>query len=226
MSSSDDPAQIFDQLFPSGLFRPEILEAIAPEGWEASPLARGFESSPPGKSSILSALLPWRKPNQPSSRADPQRECAQLVAAGLWHVFAEHEVVGPDGEKIDLGSWRGVAEEIADWLNRSLGDDRYQYTRFYMGQANLTRHRVDLAPVFRLIFARFRQLEMDWQYDMPRLDVVTLGEPDEHTVRMKADLDAADRRARQNARDVPAPSIVKAFQEVFGRLPAGWPPEV
>jgi hypothetical protein len=39
-------------------------------------------------------------------------------------------------------------------------------------------------------------------------------------------LDQSHREAVEDARRRPPPETVKAYQEVFGRLPQGWPPEV
>jgi hypothetical protein len=42
--------------------------------------------------------------------------------------------------------------------------------------------------------------------------------------RIRADLAASNARAREEAMDRPAPATVRAYREVYGRDPRGWPP--
>jgi hypothetical protein len=58
----------------------------------------------------------------------------ELVAMCLWDVFSnENEVVDPDGQPVDIGSWRGAAGFLADQLNHESGESRCDYMDFYMG---------------------------------------------------------------------------------------------
>ncbi len=41
---------------------------------------------------------------------------------------------------------------------------------------------------------------------------------------LKASLDAAYRESVEKARAGPPPAVVRSYQRIYGRLPAGWPP--
>jgi len=52
----------------------------------------------------------------------PERELRELVGMCLWDVFSDnHEVIGPDGRAVDLGSFRASAGFLAEFLNREIG---------------------------------------------------------------------------------------------------------
>jgi hypothetical protein len=42
--------------------------------------------------------------------------------------------------------------------------------------------------------------------------------------RFRAELREANARAREDAMDRPAPATVRAYRQVYGRDPRGWPP--
>jgi hypothetical protein len=42
---------------------------------------------------------------------------------------------------------------------------------------------------------------------------------------MQATLAEGNEQARQEAMDRPAPPVVRAYEDVFGREPRGWPPD-
>ena len=155
----------------------------------------------------------------------PGEESWELAGMCLWDVCGEHEVIDPEGREVDLGSWRGSAGVIADWLNEHGPVQHYQYEDFYMG-SSLVGHRADLKTVYRLIFARLKAHRFDWRYHFPRLNVVHFGggEPDDAYLKIKTDLDLAHDEDRRRARAQEPPSIVQAYIDVFGRNPSGWPP--
>lgn len=192
----------------------------------------------------------------PNSR----EECADLLGCCLWDVFADnHDVVTADGMLVDLGSFRSAAGFIADFRHRrncsqeGLGN-RGDYIEFYMG-TTLVRHRVDLTPVYELIFRRMRHIGLSWRYAHPRLYAIDLGslsnmaeddvpealryDPTESFWRerqlaerqtelaeFRQNLDEAYRASIQNACDGPPPATVRAYQRVYGHDPDGWPPKV
>lgn len=126
--------------------------------------------------------------------------------------------------------------------------DGGDYMRFYMGTWWLAR-RADLSPVYRLIFHRLKSLGADWTYSFPRLYLIDFGSRDEEDpgtdydpsaalakelerkaraeelrqTRRKMDRDtlAAKREARRND----PPATVRAYQEIYCKFPAGWPPD-
>ena len=128
------------------------------------------------------------------------------------------------------------------WDTRGCG-----YMDFYMGTGWVGR-RADLGPVYRLIFKRLQAHGADWAYAFPRIHVIDFGSREEDSgtdydpsaalekeaerkaraeelrqMRRKMDHDtlSAKREARRNK----PPATVRAYQDVFGSFPAGWPPD-
>ena len=62
------------------------------------------------------------------------QEVQELVGQCLWDVFSDgHEVVAEDRRVLDLGSFRGSGDFLAEILNRQIGAEHYDYLSFYMG---------------------------------------------------------------------------------------------
>ncbi|MDT7858314.1 hypothetical protein RQM47_16820 [Rubrivirga sp. S365] len=114
-----------------------------------------------------------------------------LLGEVLWDVFSDnHDVVGPDGELYDLGSFRGSADFIADVVNDRLPDDlragpsrsergwgvrgvgAFVYLDFYMGTLGADKGRV--RPFYVRVFERLRERGCDWRYASPSLGAVRL----------------------------------------------------
>ena len=148
--SDDECRELFDTLFPEGFAGPDVQAELAPEGWEASPLKAVFHPSPEqvyeesvqmhrniqrlkkkqqegeeeageeadGKEPTLAEIeADWQDPP-----ADPEREVRELVGMCVWDIFSDnHEVTAADGRVADLGSQRGSAGFIAEWVNTRLG---------------------------------------------------------------------------------------------------------
>jgi hypothetical protein len=120
--------------------------------------------------------------------------------------------------------------------------------RFYMGTIWISA-RADLTPVYRMVFHRLQALGADWEYHFPELGIVDLSalrqemeKPEEYSPSeafareqeererkeelecFRKDLAEANEQARRQALDRPPPATVRAYQEVFGRDPKGWPP--
>lgn len=125
--------------------------------------------------------------------------------------------------------------------------DGADYMRFYMGTIWLSG-RADLTPVYRLIFRRLQAQGADWRYSFPRLFLISPAEFAEHAglsydpsqevaneieraaqeeeaERTRKKLDRANLKAQREARAKPPPETVRAYQEVFGKFPSGWPPD-
>lgn len=184
--------------------------------------------------------------------ARQEEEVTELIGMCLWDVFSDnHEVLAADGRLVDLGSFRGSSAFLDEYVTskshrgRSMDGD---YLGFYLG-TSLIGGRADLAPIYAMIFRRLREAGADWVYHFPELHLVELGEPDEppdgttgysvtrsaladvqrqkdraETERLKAELAASHARAREEALDRPAPETVRAYRQVYGRDPGGWPP--
>jgi len=179
----------------------ELLQALAPGGWENSPLCRIFHPTP---DQLRSERERWRRglrllsgagesgneaglddsaEGEPSKPIRPEREVVDLVGLALWDVFSDnHSVIDPDGVEFDLGSFRASAAFISEAM-----EVRYPalgpwggYLDFFMGTA-LVRHRADLLPLYRWIFERLREAGCDWRYSFPRLYLVQLEEDREES---------------------------------------------
>jgi hypothetical protein len=179
-----------------------------------------------------------------------QKEITELMGFCLWDTFSDnHEVIASDGRCVDLGSFRGSSAFLDEYLHdyRNTwreGDDM----RFYLGSM-LIRGRADLAPVYALIFRRLKVLGANWVYHFPEVYLTDFSAADmdsepqkpysvseaavaeldaqkkrRRIERIRADLAADNARAREEAMDRPPPGTVRAYREVYGRDPRGWPP--
>jgi hypothetical protein len=265
----------FERLFPRGFAGPDVLLELAPDGWENSPLLAVYHPSPTQNYEeslrLHRNLLRLRRPDDqrpiPPERTldlvagdflerpiETEKEVRELVGQCLWDIFSDsHEVVGPDGRLLDLGSFRGSGGFLAEVLNRQIGAEQYDYMDFYMGTIWLSQ-RADLTPVYRLIFRRLHDRRLDWIYHFPRLHAIDLrplktaldqkNEPDwlnyspsdalakeveqkEHDQKLaefRESLDEGYREAIEEALNAPPPRTVQAYAAVHGRFPRGWPP--
>ena len=129
------------------------------------------------------------------------------------------------------------------------GEPVYKYTDFYMG-TQMIAHRTDLSPMYVLIFKRLLRADCDWKYTFPRLSLISFPkqpkegaedfeeydpsaafaeeeeerERKEETAKLREELDEAYRENVERARDEEPPTTVRAYRDVFGELPEGWPP--
>lgn len=180
-------------------------------------------------------------------------DCADLLGRCLWDVFSDnHEVLTADGTRVDLGSFRTAAEFIADFRSRrrshAAAPRAWDYMDFYLGTCGVDPE-IDLCPFYELIFSRMRAVDLDWRYVHRRLHLLELNElrdelddldaydPSEAVARelsrkeraadvaeLRASLDAAYREEVERARSGPPPAVVRSFEKIFDRTPAGWPP--
>jgi hypothetical protein len=273
--------ELFQSLFPNGLDDPSLMQKLAPEGWERSPLVLAYH---PTAEQVFEETLRFRdnlrrlrgkkvpleeepqitldalRREMPVDAPKPAEECADLLGRCLWDVFADnHDVCTAKGALIDLGSFRAAASFIADFRQRRSHSEawlngRRDYLEFYLGTW-MVRHRADLTPVYKLIFRRMQELGLDWRYAHPRLMLVDFRplhealesenlpeavryDPTENYWRERReaahDADVADLRRSlyeaykesvAEARHDSPPATVRAYQRVYGRFPAGWPPE-
>lgn len=185
---------------------------------------------------------------------ETNREIRELVGQCLWDVFSDsHEVIAADGRLLDLGSFRCSGDFLAEVLNRQIGERRYGYLDFYLGAIWIAQ-RADLTPVYAMIFRRLNRRDLDWIYHFPRLYAIDLrplnaalgqaNEPewlnyspsealakeqeeqerDRELAEFRESLDEGYREAVAEALKHSPPPTVRAYEAVYGRFPAGWPP--
>jgi hypothetical protein len=138
----------FGRLFPNGLSGPDVQGEIA-----------------------FDKIADWNPADDP---AENSRNVAELLGRCVWDIFSnEHEVIAPDGRLIDLGSFRGSGEFIADYLNRCKGRREWDYMDFYLGTgAPWSLAQAGLGSVYELIFRRLHRRGLNWVYHFPRLHLV------------------------------------------------------
>jgi hypothetical protein len=191
-----------------------------------------------------------RREYEPSP-VNEEEEVTELVGLCLWDVFSDnHDVIAADGRLADIGSFRGAGAFLDEHLTRDReGWREGDYLRFYLGTIWMSR-RADLTSVYAMIFRRLKAAGADWVYHFPELGIVELGSADDDTdepnkeysvsqaavaeleaqqrraevERFRAELREANARAREEAIDRPPPATVRAYREVYGRDPHGWPP--
>jgi hypothetical protein len=269
---------LFDRLFPRGFAGQDVLDEIAPEGWERSPLVACFhpsveriyeervlmhrnleelrrlgrrrDRSMADVSSPEPTLEEVRNEYEPSP-VQQHDEVTELVGLCLWDTFSDnHEVVAADGRLADIGSFRGAGAFIDEHLTRDRDGLREgDYMRFYMGTIWIGQ-RADLAPVYAMIFSRLKAVGADWIYHFPELGVVELPSRNDDRAtsapgysvsqsavaeldaqrrhaeiqQFRAELEDLNARARDEAMDREPPATVRAYRQVYGRDPRGWPP--
>lgn len=175
----------------------------------------------------------------------PAEEIVYLTGLCLWDIFSNnHEVIDGDGKVYDIGSFRGAGGFLADYINRHFASQavQYDYLDFYMGTIYI-HHEVSLLPVYLWIFEYLKKLECDWIYSFPRLGLLRLGESrasadpleyDPETSLAKEltaqkidafarELDEVYEDALDAAKHEALPGAVAAYQEVYRKLPQGWP---
>jgi hypothetical protein len=264
---------VFTDLFPQGFAGQDVLDDIAPAGWEQSSLVATFHPSPeqvyeerlqfhrnlqswPGRNQDLplrpEPTLEGVRRDYQATPIETEREVRELVGQCLWDIFSDnHDVLGPDGRLVDIGSFRGAGGFLADCLNRQIGLQEYDYMDFYMGTIWLSR-RADLTPVYRMIFRRLKAQGYDWIYRFPRLALIDLrslrdalhppeepawdqagyaqeeddAEHERTLDEMRESLETAYIEAITDARQQPPPPTVQAYQSIYGHFPVGWPPTI
>jgi hypothetical protein len=190
-----------------------------------------------------------RREYEPSP-VNQEEEVTELVGLCLWDVFSDnHDVIADDGRVADIGSFRGAGAFLDEYLTRDQeGWSDGDYMRFYMGTIWISR-RADLMPVYAMIFRRLKAAGADWVYHFPEIGLVELALADDadkpgdrysvsqaavaeleaqkrrtEIERFRTELREANARAREEAMDRPPPATVRAYQQVYGRDPRGWPP--
>jgi hypothetical protein len=134
--------ELLDRLLPNGPAGEDVRNELAPDGWASSPLRHidhptpeqiheervrlsermdELSKTPPDDREPPPTLAQVRAEHE-ETPIDVARECRDLVTMCLWDVFSNnHEVSDAEGRLVDLGSHRGSAGFLADWLNAKIG---------------------------------------------------------------------------------------------------------
>jgi hypothetical protein len=198
---------LFDRLFPHGFAGPDVLDEIAPDGWEHSPLLACFHPSvervfeeqvlmhrnleelrrmrrrPDDVASAVSSPEPTldavRRAYQPEP-GEQDEEVTQLIGLCLWDIFSDnHEVIAADGRVADIGSFRGAGAFLDEHLMHDRDSWREgDYLRFYLGTIWISG-RADLTRLYAMIFRRLKAMGADWVYRFPELGMVELTPADD-----------------------------------------------
>jgi hypothetical protein len=156
----------------------------------------------------------------PSFRmASPARMCWEIAPEG-WSQSTLRFVFHPTVDQVYFEAVK-MHKNVNDLFRRETGN--------YMGTFTIAQ-RADLTPVYEMIFRRLKERLFDWQYRFPELGLVDSGsdKPDGarslQVEQMKTELKKTHRDAIDDAKHDPIPTIVLAYESVYGHLPHGWPP--
>ena len=267
--------QLFQTLFPNGFASSDIMEHVAPNGWENSPyvlpvptveqvyqgakaekaLANLMARIESGNTANLENIEDFEsfedfKAHYQASMPNPAIELQETVGNCVWDIFSDNNEIIKDNKWYHIGSFRGSAGFIADWLN-AISEKQYTYMNFYMGSFGKNDDEDgDLSPMYELIFTRLKQAGCDWIFHFTQMGLVDFSsaknqEPDnpedydpnkalEKELKQKeeqkekddfrAKLDEMNAKEREDALYKPPPKVVQAYRAIFGRFPIGWPP--
>ncbi len=176
---------------------PELLQTIAPGGFENSQLFLIFHPTPEQRYNEycqmeenmerLQKTMKKQTGNKPlqsfeefvenikDEPVDEQYEIVSIFGDCIWNIFSNnHTVFNKNSESYDLGSWRGTGGFIADVIDKLqlVPDISFDYMDFYMGGI-FTKERADLTPVYEFIFKKLKAKHLDWEYSFPRIGLVS-----------------------------------------------------
>jgi hypothetical protein len=114
----------------------------------------------------------------------------------LWGIFSNnHSVVTQNGIEFDIGSWRGAGGFIADFINKHINKNCFDYMDFYMGHFGIFDNAdAETKTGYQFIFSKLKEYDFDWQYEYPGMRII----------------------------NSPTPAIIIAYANVFGKYPNGW----
>lgn len=166
----------------------------------------------------------------------------------------QHDVIAPDARALHLGSHRMAGEFIADFLNRQTGRRQFDYMNFYMGTSAPWAAEGDFTSIYEWIFGRLKADGLDWVYQFPRIHLVDFRplaeqlrreekpdwenyspseslakemedkQRDKEIAEFREQLEEDRNEAIAEALQQPAPAVVRAYRQVYGDWPEGWPP--
>ncbi len=175
---------------------PQLLQTIAPGGFENSPLFLISHPTPEQQykeycemkegMKSLREIMKKKTDNKPlrsfekfikdiiTNPVDAQYEMVSIFGDCIWNIFSNnHTVFTTNSESYNLGSWKGTSGFIADVINKLqlVSDKSFDYTDFYMGGI-FTNERADLTPVYEFIFKKLKAKHLDWEYSFSRMGLL------------------------------------------------------
>ncbi len=185
--------QLFQKMFHDGFVNREIIDILAPTGWENSPLI--FAIHPTAEMIYKNSVESYdfsqklfdtseRKEREPMEtweeflteyvpRTDipnTETDIQELVARCVLEVFGESNKVIKDDKQYYLGEVHEVSQFLVQVVN-SISAKQYDDTDFIMGTVTMG-DCCDLTPVYQLIFSRFKQVGCEWFFG--KLDIESL----------------------------------------------------
>ena len=173
-------------------------------------------------------------------------EFIYILGLTVYDIFSDnHEVRGEDGKEYDLGSFRGSAGFIADFINEHFPiSGSCDYMDFYCGSI-WVRGRANLFPFYQYIFRKLKENGCNWHYSFPRLGIVDLSgvnpkpenpseynpekalteeiERKQQVSKLKEELDKMYEDEFEEAKYRSLSPLILAYQDVYGMLPDGHP---
>jgi hypothetical protein len=209
---------LLERMFPTGLRSTDVLSALCPQGWQNSSSKRLFEGT------------------RETTKEDDIAKLGYLIGLCLWDILSDnHDLILPDGRVVHLGSFRATAGIISDFVAEECPMDFRSgegYLEFYLGTWAI-KNRTALKPIYRHIFSRLRECDVDWKYSFPRLLVIRFKPEEEHFenydpsaafaaeqkereeneqyVRMQEELEKLHQESIELARSKPPPETVQAY---------------
>ena len=131
----------------------------------------------------------------PLSPGEKREAWFRFLGNVLWDTFSENnDVIGPEGKRYHLGSWRGTGGFLADYLNAvlaaegSLDDGEvsggpFTYIDFYMGNGGFRESEDEgrnalIRTLYLRIFERLKARGFDWRYSPPSTGLVSFPQPE------------------------------------------------
>lgn len=263
--SEEKAMELFNKLFSSGFAGEDVFASLAPAGWGKSDLffcfhptvEQRYEEAMRIHNNLgrLKKKKEAKEDNLPTMEeikmeykeepVEPKIEMQELIGYCLWDIFSDnHEVMDEKGI-YEIGSFRGAAGFIADYLNRLSDENKYDYMDFYMGSIWI-RSRADLSSVYHLIFQRLKREGCHWKYYFPRMGILDLSglkeekedivsyspeksflrekekkEKRQQVKKLQHEFDKEFEKEKENLKSNP-PVTVKAYLEIYGKYPLGW----
>jgi hypothetical protein len=166
----------------------------------------------------------------------------ELFSNCAWDIFSGNNAVMKGTQKIDLGSWRGSAQFIADFVNHYCHVDyKYNSNDFYCGNIDDTFRKTYL-PIYEIIFSRLKTAGCTWiiDEDITMAIDAEFGEEMEQTEAMKlkesnllaalaenmnkeqlkrVEKELKTEHEKDQLNDAELPSVVQAYLNVYGIMP-------